>query len=440
MAEIAHRGSRRVKLRSVRLGWASVVVVGATAALAQPVVATGSYTGTGADNRAIAVGFRPDVVVVKALSGEQPVIRTSTLVGDLSKEFNSGINAAADRVQSLDANGFTLGTDVTVNGNGIVYWWVALRAVAGELVVGSYTGDGTDDRPIIGLGFAPTMVWTFPQGAGGLRSRPSSLAGDISFHFTNSASSPNAIQSLGADGFVVGSDPLVNRAGDTIHYLAWAQQPRLLLGTYVGDGVLGRAIATGFAPDLALVKAEGLPYVGRTGSPATDQTSQLNGAGPLPNGITALTSTGFQLGGAIQVNQTGVTYHFIALTHDAGPVDAGPPDSGLPDAGPPDAGPMDSGVSDAGENDAGRSDAGAPDAALADAGLQDSGLPDAALPDAAVADSGLPDGGTTDGGRDPATQLQVACGCSSPGGVLGAWALLMTVRRRRRTKNPWADN
>ena len=73
----------------------------------------GNGTGNGADNRAITgLGFTPDLVIIKARTDPQVgVIRTSTMVGDLSKELTGGTALVANEIQSLDANGFTIGTD-----------------------------------------------------------------------------------------------------------------------------------------------------------------------------------------------------------------------------------------------------------------------------------------------------------------------------------------
>ena len=112
-------------------------------ALAHAQVQSGSYTGDGTDNRAITgLGFQPDVVIVKT-DGQVAVIRTSTMASDLSKEMTGATTAAANQVQSLGSDGFTVGTDAAVNGNGNPYHWMAFKARSGVLKVGSYTGNGS---------------------------------------------------------------------------------------------------------------------------------------------------------------------------------------------------------------------------------------------------------------------------------------------------------
>jgi hypothetical protein len=71
--------------------------------------------------------------------------------------------------------------------------------------VGSYIGDGTDDRDIPGVGFAPKYV--IIKGNLGQRAihKVDSLAGDSTLNFINAINFPDGIQALQADGFQVGT-------------------------------------------------------------------------------------------------------------------------------------------------------------------------------------------------------------------------------------------
>ena len=42
-----------------------------------------------------------------------------------------------------------------MNHTGISYHWVAFQAADGELKVGTYSGNGADNRNITGIGFQP---------------------------------------------------------------------------------------------------------------------------------------------------------------------------------------------------------------------------------------------------------------------------------------------
>ena len=88
-----------------------------------------------------------------------------------------------------------------------------------RVAVGTYTGDGNDDRGITGIGFTPLAV--FVKGDAALRQIVYrwGIAGDKSF-LVDGASFANGIQSLDADGFTVGSDPYVNENLTVFYYLA----------------------------------------------------------------------------------------------------------------------------------------------------------------------------------------------------------------------------
>ena len=50
-----------------------------------------------------------------------------------------------------------------MNANGVDYYWVAFQSAPGDMVVGSYTGNGTDNRTVGGLGFEPGYVMILPD-------------------------------------------------------------------------------------------------------------------------------------------------------------------------------------------------------------------------------------------------------------------------------------
>ena len=126
-------------------------------------LATGSYTGNGLDNRAITgVGFRADFVVIKVRDfGQRSISKTSTMANDVAKPL-AGTSAPIDYIRTIDADGFTIRTDTTVNLSGRVYDWMAFKAAAGQMAVGSYTGDDVVGRAIA-VGFQPTIVFLLPQ-------------------------------------------------------------------------------------------------------------------------------------------------------------------------------------------------------------------------------------------------------------------------------------
>ena len=97
------------------------------------VFAQGNFEGDGIDGKAITVGFRPDVVIVKNIdtSSELGPFTTSESGADNSHHFGSNADEA-NLIQSLTATGFTVGDDASVNNNGdtIIWWAWAIPAVA----------------------------------------------------------------------------------------------------------------------------------------------------------------------------------------------------------------------------------------------------------------------------------------------------------------------
>jgi hypothetical protein len=310
---------------------------------AQAQIATGSYVGDGTAPRAITgIGFRPDIVIVKvdftnATSDtcSSAVIRTSTMAGDASK-LMSGVpllvapcpspstGLIPNLVRSLDANGFTVGSDERVNaalaacgGANCTYHWIALRA-NGNLRLGTYTGSG-GTQSITGLAFSPEYVIVLPANnnkayhrtsAGGLRSNRFDAGGD-----TNTG-----ITSLDADGFSVASASApdnLNAAAVTYHYAAWNAAPgTTAVGTYAGDNTDNRPIdLPGLPPRYVIVQSltgGGSDAIQRTATMAGDVSINFRNA-VNTNRIQALRPLGFEVGTYTGVNNVGESYAFVAF-------------------------------------------------------------------------------------------------------------------------------
>ena len=101
------------------------------------------YTGNGSDNNAITgVGFQPDMVWLKNRSTTnshylQDAVRTATK--NLKVDGSDAEETRTGSLKSFDSDGFTLGTETAINGNGnnLVSWnWKANGA-------GSSNSDGS---------------------------------------------------------------------------------------------------------------------------------------------------------------------------------------------------------------------------------------------------------------------------------------------------------
>jgi hypothetical protein len=90
-------------------------------------VVTGTYTGDANDNRNITgLGITPGLVWVKRSATTEGVWRTDTVSGDRTLYWDAG-GAVTNRIQSLLADGFQVGTNAEVNGLGATYYYLALR-------------------------------------------------------------------------------------------------------------------------------------------------------------------------------------------------------------------------------------------------------------------------------------------------------------------------
>jgi hypothetical protein len=188
----------------------------------------GSYTGNGIDGRAIDhLGFTPSMVVVKRNNGtaNQSVWKADgPVMADNTSAYFSGTadNTAGALMQTLTDDGFTLGTNAAVNAAGATYVWFAF-AEGDNFDIGSYTGNGTADRAITGVGFSPDLVWVKrdTNSVGVHRSSSPTLAGVTSQHFTALPNDTNDITALNADGFTLGNSAEVNASSGAYRYAAW---------------------------------------------------------------------------------------------------------------------------------------------------------------------------------------------------------------------------
>ncbi len=86
---------------------------------------TGTYTGTGLDNRNITgVGFESEFVIVKATSTNNFAIGKTESTGIQRRCQRAG---ATNQTQALQSDGFQVGSDATVNQNGTSFMYLAWK-------------------------------------------------------------------------------------------------------------------------------------------------------------------------------------------------------------------------------------------------------------------------------------------------------------------------
>ena len=298
----------------------------------------GSYTGNGT-SQSVNIGFQPDLVVVKGNTTEHGVWKTSSMSASSTNYFGEvNENTGAQMIQSLDATGFTIGNGATVNTSSTTYWYFAFKQVAGAMDVGTYTGDGTDNRDITtstdsGLTFQPNFVWT--KNTSSTTPLPglfgmTEFFGDRSNGFQNITSLAGGFKKLlSSGGFRIGSNSYMNESGVPFYYAAFGgdspHQPgsgtfKMSRGSYAGSGATTSISGLGFKPDLVMIKHN---------DQATDQmavykTREMYGArcdvwgnattwGSVVNVITSLDSDGFSIGNNAAVNTSGDTYYWTAF-------------------------------------------------------------------------------------------------------------------------------
>lgn len=288
-------------------------------------IAVGTYTGNGADDRAISTSLTgtPDLVLVKGVDGlVEAVFRTSTMAGDATKELVQANAVFANGIQALNVDGsFQVGTHGTVNTNTTVYYYYAVRDnSAGGFKVLTYVGDGNDNRSITGVGFQPNLVWIFSEGTTSPVWLSSDMAADATQVF-NALGIANKIQALEADGFQIGTHAHVNTAATTYHAVCFANSTGGAGGfkvlTYTGDGLDNRSITgAGFQPDFACTQrgaTAARPMVVRFKDQAGDASTLVDTSGDAANFIQALEADGFQVGTFNQVNNSGDAYYSFVL-------------------------------------------------------------------------------------------------------------------------------
>lgn len=186
----------------------------------------GTYTGNGVDNRNIsATTFQPDYLIIIPPGANQVVFRNSAWgAGDLTNAYEGGPNFSG-AIKALAGTGFQVGTANTVNTNGSTYRWIAWKAIPKRIVVGSYVGNGVDDRNITGLGMQPEYLKINRDGGSGASHKSSFTGANTSMSYLALGNRVNEIQDLLIDGFQVGTANPVNANTSNYYYIAFRDSP-----------------------------------------------------------------------------------------------------------------------------------------------------------------------------------------------------------------------
>jgi len=283
---------------------------------------TGSYTGTAASLPVTGLGFRPDLVIVKDNAANYSVFRTGLIAGDSTAYLSNAVANFAGGITSLDNDGFTLGTSTITNTASSTYQWQAFgnafdpydNTGAADFAIGTYYGNGIDNRNITRLPFQPNLVTAKRSGVSAGTFRTSTMAGDLSSFFGATAEGANRVQTLSTDGYQVGADASVNAAANLYNWFAFKNGDNFAVGGYSGTGAAQNITSAGFQPDLVWVKrTTNSTGVHRGSSLAGNATQHFANTANTTNRITALICNGFSVTTtSAETNASGGTYRYAA--------------------------------------------------------------------------------------------------------------------------------
>jgi hypothetical protein len=285
---------------------------------------SGTYVGDGNARVISNLGFKPDLVIVKASSTQQAVFSTSIMGGDSTAYLGSATANFADGITTLSPNGFTIGSHATVNTAGVEYVWTAYgnawnpetNTGSQDFVIGAYYGNTLDTRSVTRIPFQPNLIVIKQGGTGVGVWRSSAHTGDVTSYFNATADGANHIQALETTGFQIGTDANVNTAGALYWYFGFAEGTHFEVGSYSGTGVT-QNIGTSFEPDLVWVKETGAEQgVMRTASTTGVTSFPFIDTALLTDAITGLYSNGFSVGTNVAVNSVGVNNYRYAVWKD----------------------------------------------------------------------------------------------------------------------------
>lgn len=300
-------------------------------------IQTGSYVGDGTDNRAITgIGFQPDLILLKddtSIGQEGVIMKTSSMTGEHTLALaETDFTLNSNHIQSLDSDGFTIGSDQDVNMANVEYFYIAIGgsncSATGTFCVGSYTGNGTS-QSISTVGFSPDMVAVKkyipppagPQSLGVWKS--TSMTGTQTNYFSATASlASGGITSLDASGFSIGNNADVNSNFGQYVYFAFKEVSGAFdVGTYTGNATDNRNITSTddagltFLPDAVLVKpVNTLTGVMNIREHYGDRSLLMTDNNSAANHIQSLLSGGgFQIGTSTSVNTNLIVHHYMAF-------------------------------------------------------------------------------------------------------------------------------
>jgi hypothetical protein len=184
-------------------------------------LAVGSYSGNDSDGRQITISplFTPAMVMIWSTAAEAYWTNDTSLISKFTGTQEGSI------VYAMNSSGFTVSSNFRSNASGTTYYYLAIKAVTGGTATGSYTGNGSDNRSISGLGFQPEFMW-ITSNVIQAAARFLTNSGDSSEKLLEqTAATANLIQTFESDGFQLGTDNHVNANTSLYRWFAIKASP-----------------------------------------------------------------------------------------------------------------------------------------------------------------------------------------------------------------------
>ena len=299
-----------------------------------PSFRTGYYMGNGSSITISGLGFKPEFVLVKAdTTAGAAAFKTSAMPAS-EMGFVTATAHNTTTLMTLNADGFTLGNNASINSLNVRYNYIAVAgsdcSSTGVFCVGRFVGTGSTSRSIE-TGFAPDFVMVKRSSAIAANFRTSLNPANEALFMINQIRNTNGgyLQSLSSTGFVVGGTN--NTSAGLFDYVAIKSSSGFFAsGSYPGNATDNRNITgMGFAPSAVIVKnatsgtANSTYPVLNTRFSNGDDTTLLTATANAVNVIQGLQADGFQVGTSTYSNSATDTYYWIAFTGTADPVGYG---------------------------------------------------------------------------------------------------------------------
>lgn len=282
-------------------------------------VVTGSYTGNATDNTDITISpaCQPVAVFIKRdTAANELYARFASMGANISKDVTGAATEVTTAIKALNANGFRLGTNASVNANTVTHYYVAIcDNGAGDVSTDTWTGDGTDNRNItLSTSFTPELVIILRSSAAaqywrGATSHSGDSAAELNVLDSNS---PNAIQSFGSGQFQVGT--LANTNTVSFYSLSLKASSGVATGSFTGNATDNRDITSIANPKFVLVKGDSLTREPAYRFGLSGDLSWGSSDASAANLIQVLQAGGFQVGTDSYVNENTVPMLWFALT------------------------------------------------------------------------------------------------------------------------------